>query len=255
MIIQIIGLPGSGKTTLAKELKERINAIHLNADEIRATVNSDLSFTIEDRIEHARRLGDIARVIAKQNVAPVIVDFVCPTKATRESFGYADIIIWMNTIGFGRFEDTNKMWEVPLFYDLAIEGNIETQDVKKNVDRIIKEMQLFDWSAPTTLQLGRYQPWHEGHQALKNEAHKRTDQVLIGVRNTYGTSDKDPMTYREVEFYIEQDNFDKNTKIMRLPNITNIVYGRDVGYKIEQVTLDANTEAISATEKRKQMGL
>ena len=50
MIIQIIGLPGSGKTTLAETLKERTNAIHLNADEIRSTVNSDLGFTAEDRI-------------------------------------------------------------------------------------------------------------------------------------------------------------------------------------------------------------
>ena len=116
-------------------------------------------------------------------------------------------------------------------------------------------MGLFDWSAPTTLQLGRYQPWHEGHQALKNEAHKRTNQVLVGVRNTYGTSEKDPMTYKEVEFYIEKDNFNKDTLIMRLPNITNIVYGRDVGYKIEQVELPADIQAISATQKRKEMGI
>jgi len=53
MIIQIIGLPGSGKTALAQALKERINAIHLNADEVRSTVNSDLSFTPADRIEQA----------------------------------------------------------------------------------------------------------------------------------------------------------------------------------------------------------
>lgn len=255
MIIQIIGLPGSGKTTLAKELKERINAIHLNADEVRATVNNDLSFTLEDRVEHARRLGEIARLISKQNVAPVIVDFVCPTQQTREAFGFADIIIWMNTIGFSRYEDTNKIWEPPSFCDIEIEGHIDNQDVAKNVNKIIKDMELFDWSAPTTLQLGRYQPWHEGHQALKEEAHKRTDQVLVGVRNTYGTSEKDPMPYREVEFYIEKDNFNKNTLILRLPNITNIVYGRDVGYKIEQVDLGADIHAISATKKRKEMGI
>ena len=254
MIIQIIGLPGSGKTTLAQSLKERINAIHLNADEVRASVNSDLGFTPEDRIEQARRMGDMARLIAKQNIVPVIVDFVCPTKETREAFGYADIIIWMNTIGFGRFEDTNKMWEVPLFYDISIEGHIDTQDVKKNVDMIIKQFNLFDWSAPTTLQLGRYQPWHEGHQALKQEAHKRTEQVLVGVRNTFGTSEKDPMPYQQVHDFIYEDN-KKDTLILRLPNITNIIYGRDVGYKIEQVKLGDEIEIISATQKRKEMGI
>jgi hypothetical protein len=255
MIIQIIGLPGSGKTALAVALKERINAIHLNADEVRSTVNSDLSFTPADRIEQARRMGEMARLIAKQNVAPVIVDFVCPTDDTREAFGFANVLIWMNTIGFSRFEDTNKMWEPPSYWDVQIEGHIDTQDVNKNVDRIIKEMALFDWSAPTTLMLGRYQPWHEGHQALKEEAHKRTDQVLVGVRNTYKTSEKDPLKYDEVSEYIRQDNPFKDTLVLRLPNITNIVYGRDVGYKIEQVKLEDSIEAISATQKRREMGI
>ena len=191
MIIQIIGLPGSGKTELAKALKERINAIHLNADEVRSTVNSDLGFTKEDRIEQARRMGEMARLISKQGVAPVIVDFVCPTKETREAFGFANLVIWVDRIKEGRFEDTNKMWEDPDHFDIRI---LDGYTVKQEVDTVIQAGGLFDWSSPTTLQLGRYQPWHEGHQALKDEAHKRTDQVLVGVRNTYSTSEKDPMT-------------------------------------------------------------
>jgi adenylylsulfate kinase len=103
--------------------------------------------------------------------------------------------------------------------------------------------------------LGRYQPWHEGHQALKNEAHKRTDQVLIGVRNTHGTSEKDPLPYEEVVEYIRRGNEEDYSLIMKLPNITNIVYGRDVGYKIEHVDLPAEIQAISATQKRKEMGI
>ena len=253
MIIQIIGLPGSGKTELAKALKERINAIHLNADEVRATVNSDLGFTPEDRLEQARRMGEMARLIAKQGVAPVVVDFVCPTDLTRAAFGKPDILIWMDTIQEGRFEDTNKMFEKPDNYDFKFSNHDLNPDEKSSM--IIQTFELHDWSAPTTLMLGRYQPWHEGHHALYKEAGKRTDQVLLGVRNTYNTSEKDPLTFDQVKGYIAKDDFMDGAMVLRLPNITNIVYGRDVGYKIEQVDLGADIHAISATEKRKQMGL
>lgn len=253
MIIQIIGLPGSGKTTLAKALLQKVDAIHLNADEVRATVNSDLGFGIEDRVENARRLGAMAELLSSQGRI-VIVDFVCPTVETRAAFGYSDFLIWVDRIDKGRFEDTNSIWQNPAVCDLRIKDGLT---IDEEVALVIKEAELFDWSAPTTLQLGRYQPWHEGHQALKEEAHKRTDQVLVGVRNTYGTSEKDPLTYEEVEQRIVEywGDLQQNTLVMRLPNITNIVYGRDVGYKIEHIDLPPEIQAISATQKRKEMGI
>lgn len=249
MIIQIIGLPGSGKTTLAKSLKERTDAVHLNADEVRATINSDLDFSMSNRVEHARRLGEISRLLSRQGKL-VVVDFVCPTEETRRAFGKPDILIWMKTISEGRYENTNSIWQDPIDADLVI-----NEFSNNSVDRVIEKFDLFDWSAPTTLQLGRYQPWHEGHEALKNEAHKRTEQVLVGVRSTYATSEKDPLPYNDVEGYIKSSSNLNSTLIMRLPNITNIVYGRDVGYKIEQVELSAEIQAISATQKRKEMGI
>jgi hypothetical protein len=197
-------------------------------------------------------MGEMARLIANQGVAPVIVDFVCPTNETREAFGPADVVVWVDRVKQGRFEDTNKMWQDPERFDIRI---LDGYTLDQEVDTVIQAGALFDWSAPTTLQLGRYQPWHEGHQALKEEAHKRTKQVLVGVRNTYKTSEKDPLKYDEVATYIQQDNPFKDTLVLRLPNITNIVYGRDVGYKIEQVDLGANIHAISATQKRKEMGI
>lgn len=253
MIIQIIGLPGSGKTSLAKGLLHRINAVHLNADEVRATVNSDLGFDLQDRIEHARRLGEMARLISAQGQT-VIVDFVCPTKETRKAFGTSDYLVWVDRIDAGRFDDTNAIWQKPILWDLRIEDGLT---IEQEVDLVINGAKLFDWSAPTTLQLGRYQPWHEGHQALKAEAHKRTNQVLIGVRNTYATSEKDPLTYEEVrDRIIESDeSLRRHTLVVRLPNITNIVYGRDVGYKIEHIDLPPEIQAISATQKRKELGL
>lgn len=252
MIIQIIGLPGSGKTTLAAALKERINAIHLNADYVRATINSDLGFTIEDRIEHARRLGEMARMLEGQGHT-VIVDFICPTELTRAAFGKPNILIWMDTISEGRFEDTNKIWEDPQATYISFIDHQLSPEEKASV--IIKTFKLHDWSAPTTLMLGRYQPWHEGHHALYVEAGKRTDQVMLGVRNTYNTSSKDPLTFDQVKEYIGKDEFMDGAMVLRLPNITNIIYGRDVGYKIEQVKLDDEIEAISATQKRKEMGI
>jgi adenylylsulfate kinase-like enzyme len=253
MIIQIIGLPGSGKTELAKALKERINAIHLNADEVRATVNSDLGFAPEDRLEQARRMGEMARLISNQDVAPVIVDFICPTDLTRTAFGKPDILVFMDTIAEGRFEDTNKMFERPDNADVCFISHNLNAEAK--VSHIIEKFGLHDWSAPTTLMLGRYQPWHEGHHALYKEAGKRTEQVLLGVRNTYNTSEKDPLKFDQVKEYIAKDEFMDGALVLRLPNITNIVYGRDVGYKIEQVDLGADIHAISATQKRKEMGI
>jgi len=250
MIIQIIGLPGSGKTTLATELASRINAVHLNADYVRSTVNSDLGFTPEDRKEHARRMGEMARLLSGQGL-DVVVDFICPTQTTREAFGKADILVWMDTIKEGRFEDTNKMWETPTVFDYKF----ETFDANAHVNNLIFTSNLHDWKAPTTLMLGRYQPWHEGHHALYHEAKERTQQVMLGVRNTHGTSEKDPLSFDEVKRYISADPAMSGAMVVKMPNITNIVYGRDVGYKIEQVDLGADIHAISATQKRKEMGL
>jgi hypothetical protein len=73
------------------------------------------------------------------------------------------------------------------------------------------------------------------------------------VRNTGGTSDKDPFEYAKVKELILEDM--PTAFVMMMPNITNIVYGRDVGYKIEKVELGQDIEAISATQKRAEMGI
>jgi len=251
MIIHITGLPGSGKTTLAIELADRINAIHINADKVRADLNKDLGFALDDRIENARRLGALARLLDEQGQI-VVVDFICPTQETRDAFGVPNFTVWVNRINEGRFTDTNKMWQDPSNFDVEI---VEGMSVSEEAELVIFTCGLYDWRKPTTLMLGRYQPWHEGHHALYDEAGKRTEQVVLGVRNTYKTSEKDPLTFQDVKTFIEADSKIQNAMVVKFPNITNIVYGRDVGYKIEQVKLGDEIEAISATQKRKEMGL
>lgn len=249
MIIQIIGLPGTGKTALAKEICRRTDAIHLNADDVRSDLNKDLGFSIDDRIEQSRRLGAMARLISNQGRL-VVVDFVNPTEDTRAAFGDADVAVWVDRINESRFEDTNMLWQAPASVDLILQFGMS---IEEEAIEVLSFAGIHDWTQPTTLQLGRYQPWHEGHSALYDAGLDRTSQVLVGVRNTEGTSEKDPLGYSQVESYIREDR--PSALIMKLPNITNIIYGRDVGYKIEKVELSKDLQAISATQKRKEMGI
>jgi adenylylsulfate kinase len=115
--ILICGLPGSGKTTLAEKLVPMINAVWLNADEVRKNAD-DWDFSPEGRTRQANRMKMMADAAVKTN-RNVIADFVCPTEKTREDFN-ADYVIWMDTIKEGRFEDTNKMFVPPKHYDYKV---------------------------------------------------------------------------------------------------------------------------------------
>jgi len=114
-----MGLPGSGKTHLAKRLQIHLNCAWYNADKIREMAN-DWSFTPVGRRRQAERMNTIATFEAVRG-RTVICDFVCPTGKTREEFN-VDITIWMNTIEAGRFDDTNKIFEEPTDFDYVIES-------------------------------------------------------------------------------------------------------------------------------------
>ena len=112
-----MGLPGAGKTTLAKLLVPMFNAVWLNADEVRKEAD-DWDFSEMGRSIQTNRMKRLADE-AIQNNRNVIADFVCPTEHTREDFN-ADYIIWMDTIKESRFEDTNKMFEQPKNFDFKV---------------------------------------------------------------------------------------------------------------------------------------
>ena len=123
---------------------------------------------------------------------------------------------------------------------------------------------MFDWKKPTVQMLGRWQPWHDGHQALFKRCILKTGQVIIQVRDVEGASggigqDDNPFNWDEVckniEYGLSKDGFSRGVdyEIMLVPNITNISYGRGVGYAFEEEIFDEATHSISATKIRENL--
>ena len=114
---------------------------------------------------------------------------------------------------------------------------------------------MFDWKKPTVQMLGRWQPFHDGHYALFEEIIKKTGQVCIQIRDVQG-GDDNQFDFNTVKKNIEEilnPKYKNRCKIMLVPKITNISYGRGVGYKIEEVVLPETIQQISATKIRDKM--
>ena len=140
MKILIMGLPGSGKTTLARKLQKILRSKWINADQVRKKYQ-DWSFDKESRLRQAKRMGKLADKLSKKKKY-VIADFICPTKKTRTLFK-PDFVIWMNTIKKGRFADTNEMFVKPKKSFVDIEVKQKNSDLYKLI--IIDKIKPYKW--------------------------------------------------------------------------------------------------------------
>jgi GTPase SAR1 family protein len=281
--ILVMGLPGAGKTYFAERLKQfletngdifkvnpdrvmnyegipdhammKVSVDWFNADEVRKRYN-DWDFSRDGRIRQSLRMFEFAMKCSGEFV---ICDFVAPLPEMRHNFK-ADWTIWMDTIDAGRYEDTNRAFVPPDVYDFRI--------TEKNAERWVefvgthilenRRRPRFDWQRETALLLGRYQPWHTGHRALFERAIEKSGQVIIQVRDCQGWNDSNPFDFEKVKSFIKRDLdpiYQGQFEVMLVPNITEIVYGRDVGYKITQETFTDEIHSISATKIRQSMGL
>jgi len=271
--ILIMGLPGSGKTYFAERLKQyleqnsvlfkvsetidgsRATVKWINADDVRKKYN-DWDFSHEGRIRQSIRMRELADGFFNDFV---IADFVAPLPEMRHNFK-ADWTIWIDTIDKGRFEDTNKLFVSPDVYDFRITEQNAEKWVEFVGSHILENRRrpVFDWQKETVQMLGRWQPWHKGHRALFERGIAKTGQVIIQIRDCQGWNGSNPFAIEQVKNYIRRDLdpiYQGQYEIQVVPNIINITYGRDVGYKIEQEVFDDSIHSISATKIRKEMGI
>ena len=274
--ILIMGLPGSGKTTLAGALKKyleengeisyaRALQEHIgdfkcqvnwfNADDIRRKYN-DWDFSNDGRIRQSLRMFQFSMEAGGDYV---ICDFVAPLVEMRNNFK-ADWTIWVDTIREGRYADTNAAFVEPEQYDFRITEQNAEKWAEFIGEHIIanRRRPRFDWTKETVQMLGRWQPWHDGHRALFERLIARTGQVVIQIRDVQGWQGSNPFEVEKVKSFIKRDLdpiYQGQYEIQVVPNIVHIGWGRGVGYTHAEETFDESITDISATKIRKELGL
>ena len=137
MIVLIMGLPGSGKTTLAAALAARLffnKVVWLNADAVRERFG-DWDFSPEGRLRQAYRMRKLADEELVKGRIFVIIDMVAPLREMRDLIS-PNMMVWVDTISEGRYQDTNRMFEPPEYYDL----HVTTQDADKWADILYEQI-------------------------------------------------------------------------------------------------------------------
>ena len=273
--ILIMGLPGSGKTTLAGALKKyleehgdityaralqelidpQVEVTWFNADDVRRKYN-DWDFSNDGRIRQSLRMFQFSMEAGGDYV---ICDFVAPLVEQRNNFK-ADWTIWVDTIREGRYADTNAAFVEPDQYDFRVtEQNCEkwAEFIGEHIVAN-RRRPVFDWQRETVQMLGRWQPWHDGHRALFERLIARTGQVVIQIRDCQGWQGSNPFEITKVKSFIRRDLdpiYQGQYEIQVVPNIVHIGWGRGVGYTAGEEMFDDTITDISATKIRKTLGL
>lgn len=236
--ILICGLPGSGKTTLARHLSSALSCAWIDGDYLRERVD-DWDFSPQGRVRQAERM----RRACDNYEGLVIASFVCPTEETREAFA-PDLTIHMDTVKKSRFPDTDMIFQPPKIVAERVTRFHQPYEIHQLAERV-------RMMVPQGMMIGRFQPWHDGHTALFKETLERSGYVGIGIRSIQ-TSPGSPYTHAEVVHRIHAalKRYAGCYHAYFVPDVRGVYYGRDVGYAVEHIELPPEIEAIRATDIR-----
>jgi adenylylsulfate kinase len=112
-----------------------------------------------------------------------------------------------------------------------------------------------NWKKKTGIYIGRFQPIHDGHFEIIKRAIKKNGQIAILVMDSFNVNKKNPFTFREVKKKIDKKliGFESKYKIIKIPVVSEFIYGRKVGYKVNKYNIGKKLEKISATNIRRKL--
>jgi hypothetical protein len=225
MIIQFIGLPGSGATEIADAVRDRINGIHLDKE----TFTNFLSGPNE--LTYYHKLGELARILESKQDKPVIVDAVFNINQYRDIFGKADRIIWVDT----KENTSARAWEDPAVFHHRIvnTGDAHEDALPTRAINVIRKLGLFDWKEDTTLMIDTYQKWNEADSGEYVDNLSTNTQVVVGVKHVSGMTENDLLHFEQVAKAIKHDF--PNAKIIKMPNVKSIFHNDRSSFKIEKI--------------------
>lgn len=225
MIILFMGLPGSGATEIADAVRDRINGLHLHKEKYTKVFGGIAE------MEYYHKLGILARTLEETQDKPVIVDSVFNLEQHRKVFGRADIVVWVDTVK----ESSGRGWEDPIRYDHKIinSGDEHEDALPTRAINVVRKFKLFDWKVETTLMADKYQSWSENKIQQYFDILHTNPQVVIGIKHVSGMTDQDPLHFEQVSEIIKKDI--PHAKIIKLPNITNIVYTNKSSFTVEKM--------------------
>lgn len=241
-IVWFTGHSGSGKTTLAKELQAEWSAIILDGDEMRDSISLGAGFSVADRTEHNLRVARLAKELSRQS--NVIVAIIAPLKHVRLHITNICNPVWIYLYGMP-IKGLNHFYQEPVYPNSYFKLNTGDHSVSCCIQKIRKYLNLV--KPKYSLFIGRWSPLHKGHLALFDKVRKEGKKIAIAIRDTK-RSEKDPFSVHKRKAMIEEQVPD--AKIVVIPDIEEVVYGRKVGWGVREIRLDDEVEAISATEIR-----
>lgn len=268
-VIWLTGLPSAGKTTIANELNKHLDGIILDGDEIRNSyISKGLGFSKKDRDTNLFRVAEIAKIASKKS--HVICSFVSPYNSTRKQIkeiigeSFIEVFVdcsldecikrdvkglYMKALDglIDNFTGISDPYEVPATPDIIV--NTKCSDVSECVKNILDYIEYYD--NIYSLYIGRWNGvFHKGHEYIIQQALNSGKKVMLAIRDIM-PDDNNPWTAFQTKDMLEYFyNDNPNVKIIVIPDIDSVNYGRGVGYNINEIKVDKEIAGISGTECR-----